>query len=97
MVKAFIRWYADSTVGRLSTNKKPTVRTTKACAERFFGGFRDFTKTEIPEVDRNEVYRVSSQLSLPDRSDTCILDAVDCQYSDERWQSRKREKAEIQL
>ncbi|KAJ5415013.1 hypothetical protein N7509_000111 [Penicillium cosmopolitanum] len=56
MVKGFIRWYIDSTVGRLDINKKPTVRTSKACAERFFGGFKDFTKTEVPEPDRKEIY-----------------------------------------
>ncbi|KAJ5267504.1 hypothetical protein N7478_010312 [Penicillium angulare] len=56
MVKGFMRWYVDSTVGRLDVNEKPTVRTSKACAERFFGGFKDFTKTEVPEQDRKEIY-----------------------------------------
>ncbi|KAJ5975641.1 hypothetical protein N7481_009348 [Penicillium waksmanii] len=59
MVKGFIRWYADSTIGRLSNSGKPTVRTTKACAERFFGGFKEATKTEVPEMDRKEIYATS--------------------------------------
>lgn len=64
MVKAFIRWYADSTIGRLDESGKPTVRTTKACAEKFFGGFKEVTKTEVPETDRKEIYGVSSRLPL---------------------------------
>ncbi|KAF7618040.1 hypothetical protein F9C07_2230631 [Aspergillus flavus] len=64
MVKAFIRWYADSTNGRLDKSRKLIVRTTKACAERFFGGFREVTKTEVPETDRKEIYSISSRLSL---------------------------------
>lgn len=64
MVKAFIRWYADLTIGRLDKSGKPTVRTTKACAEKFFDGFKEVTKTEVPETDRKEIYSVSSRLPL---------------------------------
>lgn len=51
MVKALIRWYADSTIGRLDESRKPTVRTRKACAES--------TKIEVLETDRKEIYGVS--------------------------------------
>ena len=75
MVKAFIRWYADSTVGRLDSDGKPTVRTSKACAERFFGGFKDFTRSEVPERDRKEVYGVSSsRLFYPRQKQFEVID-----------------------
>jgi hypothetical protein len=59
MVKAFIRWYANSTNGRLCKSRKPTVRTATAWAERFFGGFKESTGTEVTETDRKEIYDVS--------------------------------------
>ena len=62
MVKGFLRWYVSSATGRLDEDKRPTVRTAKAWAERFFGGFKESTKTEIHEDDRKEVYGVSSLL-----------------------------------
>ncbi|OQD85679.1 hypothetical protein PENANT_c009G09656 [Penicillium antarcticum] len=46
VVKEFIRWCVSSATGRLSEGKQPTVRTVKAWAERFFGGFKESTKTE---------------------------------------------------
>ncbi|CEJ58338.1 hypothetical protein PMG11_06997 [Penicillium brasilianum] len=42
--------------GRLCKSGKPIVRTAKAWAERFFGGFKESTGTEISETDRKEVY-----------------------------------------
>jgi hypothetical protein len=60
VVKGFIRWCVSSTTGRLSEGKQPTVRTIKAWAERFFRGFKESTKTEVPEKDRKEVYDVGS-------------------------------------
>lgn len=59
MVKEFIRWHANSTSGRLCKSGKPTVRTAKAWAERFFGGFKETTGTEVTETDRKEIYNVS--------------------------------------
>ncbi|KAJ6019330.1 hypothetical protein N7522_001397 [Penicillium canescens] len=56
VVKEFIRWCVSSATGRLSEGKQPTVRTVKAWAERFFGGFKESTKTEVPKEDRKEVY-----------------------------------------
>ncbi|KAJ5139024.1 uncharacterized protein N7515_003872 [Penicillium bovifimosum] len=56
VVKEFIRWCVSSATGRLSEGKQPTVRTVKAWAERFFGGFKESTKTEVPQKDRKEVY-----------------------------------------
>ncbi|KAJ5145808.1 uncharacterized protein N7515_000372 [Penicillium bovifimosum] len=56
VVKQFIRWCVSSATGRLSEGKQPTVRTVKAWAERFFGGFKESTKTEVPQKDRKEVY-----------------------------------------
>lgn len=59
MVKEFIRWYISSISGRLDENERPTVRTVDACAERFFGGFEDFTKVKIIPADRKEIKTVS--------------------------------------
>ncbi|KAK1141018.1 hypothetical protein N8T08_009675 [Aspergillus melleus] len=57
-VKDFIRWYIDSAKdqGRLSANKKPTVRSTCAFAERFICGFEEATTSKIPDEDRKEIY-----------------------------------------
>ncbi|KAI2741899.1 hypothetical protein DTO013E5_5321 [Penicillium roqueforti] len=55
MIKEFIRWYISSTEGRLNENGRPTVRTVQACAERFFGGFEELTKTKIIPDDRKEI------------------------------------------
>lgn len=63
MIKEFIRWYISSTEGRLNENGRPTVRTVQACAERFFGGFEELTKTKIIPDDRKEIKSVS--LSSP--------------------------------
>lgn len=63
MIKEFIRWYIGSTEGRLNENGRPTVRTVQACAERFFGGFEELTKTKIIPDDRKEIKSVS--LSSP--------------------------------
>ncbi|KAJ5288305.1 hypothetical protein N7508_011080 [Penicillium antarcticum] len=57
MVKQFIRWLAKSTLGRLTEGKEPTVRSAQAWAEQFFGGFAEFTKTEVIPEDRTEVYQ----------------------------------------
>lgn len=59
-IKDFIRWYIDSSrgCGKVSTNKKPTVRTTCAFAERFFGGFEDATTSKIVQEDRSDIYSV---------------------------------------
>ena len=48
-IKDFIRWYIDSSAGRgrVSKNKKPTVRSTCTFAERFFSGFKNATTSEI--------------------------------------------------
>ena len=62
MVKQFIRWLAKSTLGRLTEGKEPTVRSAQAWAEQFFGGFAEFTKTEVIPEDRTEVYQVSPSL-----------------------------------
>lgn len=37
---------------------------TKAYAERFFGGFKEATKTEVLEIDRKEIYNVNISLAL---------------------------------
>jgi hypothetical protein len=58
-IKGFIRWYAHSTKGRLSSDGRPTVITTLACAERFFGGFETATGNVIAAEDRSETYGVS--------------------------------------
>lgn len=58
MIKEFIRWYASSTQGRLNEDGLPTVRSVSACAERFFGGFEQFTKTKIAPDDRKEIKMV---------------------------------------
>ncbi|CAG7932841.1 unnamed protein product [Penicillium olsonii] len=55
MIKEFIRWYIGSTEGRLDENGRPTVRTVESCAERFFGGFEELTKTKIIPDDRKEI------------------------------------------
>ena len=55
-IKDFIHWCIDSTKGRLSENKKPTMTSTLACAKRFFGGFEEATKSEIVPSDREEIY-----------------------------------------
>ena len=47
MIKQFIRWYTSSIQGRLNEDELPTVRTVSAHAERFFGGFEQFTKFKI--------------------------------------------------
>lgn len=59
-IKDFIRWYIESSAGRgrVSKNGKPTVRTTCAFAERFFGGFENATTSKIVREDRNEIYPV---------------------------------------
>jgi hypothetical protein len=58
VIKDFIRFYVRSVQGdgRLSDTKLPTVRTTLACAERFFGGFEEATGSTIKKDDRDEVY-----------------------------------------
>ncbi|RJE17657.1 hypothetical protein PHISCL_10007 [Aspergillus sclerotialis] len=58
VIKDFIRFYVRSVrgSGRLSDTKLPTVRTTLACAERFFGGFEEATGSTIKKDDRDEVY-----------------------------------------
>ncbi|KAJ5816420.1 hypothetical protein N7447_008653 [Penicillium robsamsonii] len=43
--------------GRLTEGKEPTVRSAQAWAEQFFGGFAEFTKTEVIPEDRTEVYQ----------------------------------------
>lgn len=58
-IKEFIRWYVHSTKGRLDPDGRPTVVTTMACAERFFGGFETATGNMIAEADRSEIYGVS--------------------------------------
>jgi hypothetical protein len=64
MIKEFIRWYIGSIQGRLNENGRPTVRTVEACAERFFGGFEEITKTKIIPDDRKEIKSVCLS-SLP--------------------------------
>lgn len=98
-MKAFLRWYADSTIGRLDEIGKPTVRTTKACAEKFFGGFKEVTKTEVPETDRKEIYGVSSRFSFfrGEYWPYCRWHAVDKKHLDETGESRESEKTEVQL
>lgn len=59
MIKEFIRWYTSSIQGRLNEDELPTVRTVSAHAERFFGGFEQFTKTKIVLDDRKEIKTVS--------------------------------------
>lgn len=61
VIKDFIRFYVRSVQGdgRLSDTKLPTVRTTLACAERFFGGFEEATGSTITKDDREEVYSAS--------------------------------------
>lgn len=61
-MKQFIRWLIKSTLGRLSEGKEPTMRSTQAWAKYFFGGFAEFTKTEVILEDRIEVYSVSLSL-----------------------------------
>ncbi|KAJ5456181.1 hypothetical protein N7530_011455 [Penicillium desertorum] len=58
LIKEFIRWYVHSTKGRLDPDGRPTVVTTMACAERFFGGFETATGNMIAEADRSEIYGV---------------------------------------
>ncbi|KAJ5829188.1 uncharacterized protein N7525_007441 [Penicillium rubens] len=55
MIKAYIRWYANSIQGRLNDDGLPTVRTVSAHAEKFFGGFEQFTRTKIVPDDRKEI------------------------------------------
>ncbi|KAJ5268057.1 hypothetical protein N7524_006097 [Penicillium chrysogenum] len=55
MIKAYIRWYANSIQGRLNDDGLPTVRTVSAHAEQFFGGFEQFTRTKIVPDDRKEI------------------------------------------
>jgi hypothetical protein len=55
----FIWWYTISTRGRIRLDGRPTVVTTLACAERFFGGFETATGNVVAEKDRSETYRVS--------------------------------------
>lgn len=59
-IKDFIRWYIGSAKdqGRLSADKKLTVRTTCAFAERFICGFEEATASNIPVEDRSEIYSV---------------------------------------
>ena len=65
MIKEFIRWYVSSTEGRLNEDGLPTVRTVCAHAERFFGGFEQFTKTQIVPGDRNEIKMVCLFVTSP--------------------------------
>jgi hypothetical protein len=58
MIKEFIRWYIGSTLGRLNKDGRPTVRTVQACAERFFVGFEEATKSVISHDDRKEIKTV---------------------------------------
>jgi hypothetical protein len=55
----------SSTKGRLSDDKKLTLRTAKAYAKRFFSGFIEYIKTEVAKEDRKEIYNVGflSQIS----------------------------------
>lgn len=59
-IKDFICWYIDSSAGcgRVSKNKKPTVRSTYAFAERFFSSFENATTSKIVQEDRSEIYSV---------------------------------------
>ena len=59
-IKDFIRWYVASAdgQGRISEEKKLTVRTTCAFAERFICGFEEATTSKIPGEDRSEIYSV---------------------------------------
>ncbi|RJE18497.1 hypothetical protein PHISCL_09163 [Aspergillus sclerotialis] len=55
-IKDFIRWYIASANGqrRLSEEKKLTVRTTCAFAERFICGYKKATTSKIPVEDRTK-------------------------------------------
>lgn len=68
MIKAYIRWYVNSIQGRLNDDGQPTVRTVSAHAERFFGGFEQFTRTKIVPDDRKEIKMVGSFVTSPLRS-----------------------------
>ena len=59
-IKDFIRWYIDlsAACGRVSKNKKPTVRSTCTFAERFFSGFKNATTSKIVQEDQSEIYSV---------------------------------------
>ena len=48
-IKDFICWYIDLSAGcgRVSKNKKPTVRSTCTFAERFFSGFKNATTSKM--------------------------------------------------
>ncbi|CAI7606767.1 unnamed protein product [Penicillium viridicatum] len=50
--------------GRFTEGKEPTVRSAQAWAEQFFGGFAEFTKTEVIPEDRTDVYQASPSLFL---------------------------------
>lgn len=60
IIKDFLRSYVCTVKGsgRLSKDKLATVRTTLACAERFFGGFEEATTSKIEQQDRDEIYSV---------------------------------------
>lgn len=96
MVKEFMRWYVSSTEGRLSDDKKPTLRTAKAYAERFFGGFTEYTKTEVAKEDQKEIYNVGF-LSQISETSPCWTYLVDNKYVDEGRKGREQEKAKVQL
>ena len=68
MIKAYIRWYANSIQGRLNDDGLPTVRTVSAHAEQFFGGFEQFTRTKIVPDDRKEIKMVGLFITSPLRS-----------------------------
>ncbi|KAJ5500694.1 hypothetical protein N7453_009745 [Penicillium expansum] len=76
MIKEFIRWYTSSIQGRLNEDELPTVRTVSAHAERFFGGFEQFTKTKIVLDDRKEIKMTDHQKFIPGLLKVVILLAL---------------------
>jgi hypothetical protein len=59
-IKDFIRYYIDSSRGRLSL--RPVVSSVLNFAERFFVGFTRVTKTTFDPRDTTEVYHVRAHI-----------------------------------
>ena len=92
-IKEFIRWYAHSTKGRLDPDGRPTVTTTLACAERFFGGFETATGNTVAEEDRSETYgvriiRFAKALSV--EADPITVDQRNSDQTKSHCEKRKR-------
>jgi hypothetical protein len=79
MVKEFIRWYANSTSGRLFKSGKPTVRIAKAWAERFLGGLKSLlVQRSLKQTEKKYIVWVLTRLTIS--VILTLFDTVDQKY-----------------